>query len=215
MGLGSTHDHFVQIGELVPEAFVGALEAPVVLLSNNPGFGNRVSDSEKSDFAAKMRMNLLHEPSDYPFVFLAPDHFGRGRKWWRSKLKELIVLFGEQVVARSILNVVYFPYPSRRYRHQRRLLPSQAYSFRLVADAVKREAIIVLMRPGKKKEWEQAVPILKGYGRLFPVENPQTPAISRRNCGGFEMVVEAINAAVAKNSYAWNRAAILDRRLPG
>lgn len=190
--LRPNHDYFVDTSRFLPEPFLGARDAPVVLLSNNPGFGGEESDRHHPDFAATMRRNLLHEPSEHPFPFLAPDFAG---KWWKSKLKELIALFGQQVVARSILNVVYFPYLSRRYGHQRLRLPSQDYSFRLVANAVNHGATIVHMRPGNADWWSRAVPELRKHDRLFSVRNPQTPAISRRNCPGFDAVVQAIMAA--------------------
>ena len=185
---------------IVPEAFVGRPDAPVELLSNNPGFKQPASDIDQKEdptFVTKMRKNLLHEPSDYPLLFLSPEFRG---KWWRSKLKEPIAEFGEQVVARNFLNVVYFPYTSRRFGQERLELPSQAYSFQLVADAVKRNAVIVFMRPGKAWLWLEKVSGLEGYARLFRVNNPQMPAISPRNCDGFDVILEAIQSAEAKRT---------------
>src|SRR2546422_11376051 len=74
---------FLHIDKILPEPFVGPLDAPVVLLSNNPGFKEAgVAHNQDPVFVARMRNNLRHRPSDYPFVFLAPDYSGRGKKWW-------------------------------------------------------------------------------------------------------------------------------------
>lgn len=192
---GSQHDHFLHIDKILPEAFVGARDAPVVLLSNNPGFGSGAPAKENQSFKDRMRSNLLHEASDYPFVFLDPKFSGLGKKWWATKLKEVIEAFendekATSIVARSILNVPYFPYPSRKFGHRRLRLPSQEYSFGLIRRAIKRGAVIVFMR--REKMWMEAVPELKGYTNLTRVGNKQNPTISRRNCEGFEKVVQAI-----------------------
>jgi hypothetical protein len=187
-------DYRLHIDEIAPEAFIGARDAPVVLLSNNPGFEKVGPERRKPVFALKVRRNLLHEPSDYPFLFLAPDFSGADRQWWESKLKDLIEEFGVQRVAQSILNVVYFPYPSGKFGHWSLRLPSQNYSFHLVREAVDRNAAIVLMRKGKRMVdlWKCAVPELNGYARLYEVRNSRNPAISRRNCDYFEDIANAI-----------------------
>jgi hypothetical protein len=143
-----------------------------------------------------MRDNLRHGPSDYPFVYLAPEPRGAGKKWWESKLKHLLHRFPREVVARSVLEVVYLPYASCKYRQMPHHLPSQAYGFHLVREAMKREAVIVLMRG--RKRWLAAVPELEAYGRFCQLKNPRTPAISPGNCPDFEKVVDAIAAAVKR-----------------
>ena len=105
--LRPNHKHFLQLDRILPEPFMGRRDAPVILLSNNPGLGlpnpgKAVTPRECSDFAAKMRKNLLHEVTDFPFLPLDPA-FPRG--WWHSKLKALIEHFDEPVVAMNVLNV--------------------------------------------------------------------------------------------------------------
>jgi hypothetical protein len=194
----ASQKRFLHIDKILPEAFVGSPTAPVVLLSNNPGFNPEKGEAKlRQDpiFMVRMRNNLQHLPADYPFVFLDPDNVP-GMKWWQRKLKRLLKLFGPKVIARSILNVPYFPYPSRRFRHGRLHLPSQDYGFRLVRDAVNRGAMIVSMR--SKKRWLSAVPELKEYENLCQVNNVQNPVISPRNCPGYQKVVEAIEQAERK-----------------
>jgi hypothetical protein len=193
--VGSGSDRFLQIRRILPEPFIGDPSAPVVLLSNNPGFGRRAPLKETRNFMERLRKNLILDESEYPFLFLDPD-FNEVGWWWRIKLKVLLRQFGDKIIARSILNVPFFPYPSRRYRHGPLRVPSQDYSFHLVREAMKRDAVIVRMR--KCKGFLNTLPELQGYDRHFHVENFQFPAISPKNCYGFQDVVQAIEAAEAK-----------------
>jgi hypothetical protein len=111
--------------------------------------------------------------------------------WWRRKLKHLIKHFGCKVVADSILNAVYFPYPSVKYHRGTPDVPSQTYTFNLVKEAMKREAIIVFMRKGDN--WLNAIPELASYKRGFRVLNTQNPCIGP-NCPGYHEIVNAIEA---------------------
>lgn len=195
-------DHFLHIDKILPEPFVGSKDAPILLLSNNPGFSEneeKLRARQSPRFRELMRKNLNHGDSDYPFVFLHPDleSNDNGDGWWQRRLRHLIDKFGTQAVARSVLNVVYFPYPSREYGHQRLHLPSHAqeYSFDLVRNAVERKAVVVLLRSGKgnQKAWLEAVPKLNGYDWFHLGSNPRAPHISPGNCPGFfDNVVEAI-----------------------
>jgi hypothetical protein len=192
--------HVLQVDKLLPEAFVGARDAPVVLLSNNPGFKDEeVAAKQDAAYCLRMRRNLIHESADYPFCFLHPDFIKSGNVWWKQRLKPLIDRFGDRIVARSVLNIVYSPYPSNRFGHGRIQLPSKAqeYSFGLVRDALERKAAVVLLRSGKgnQEAWLRAVPGLKEYDRFYCGSNPQAPYISPKNCPGFfEQIVEAIAA---------------------
>lgn len=187
--------------DILPEPFVGDPNAPVVLLSNNPGYKpERVRHKLEPRFMARMRDNLIHRPSDYPFVFFAPDIDESHQVWWNHKLKGLLDYFESEKLARSILArsifvVEHFPYSSERYRGWKKLLPSKAqeYNISLVEKAIERKAIIVLMRG--KSRWLKAVRQLHGYEHLCELQNHQAGTISRKNCQRFEDVVQAIKAS--------------------
>ncbi|MSQ94320.1 MAG: hypothetical protein EXR98_07160 [Gemmataceae bacterium] len=189
---GASHRFFVH-DAFLPEPFQGSTTAPVICLSNNGGIGAGADIRNDAIYREKWRRNLLHEPLDYPLVFLDPELAEYGRRWWEQKTKPLIAEFGRKVVARSILNVLYYPYISQNFDPSHLRLPSQDYSFGLVRDAVNRNALIVLMRTGQEKLWKEAVPELNGYNHFLRVSNPQNPAISPGNLGrDFQRVVEAI-----------------------
>jgi hypothetical protein len=188
--------HKLRIDEGIPEPFVGDPHAPIVLLGNNPGFKpNRVCYKLEPRFVERLRANLLHKPSDCPFVFFAPDIHESHKEWWNKKLKELLCI-GYEKLSKSLFAVDYFPYPSQRFRQFRRFLPSQAqaYNFQLVGQAIERKALIVVTRG--QRRWLRAVPALAKYEGLCEVVNPQTGTISRRNCPRFQEIFRAIETIV-------------------
>jgi hypothetical protein len=191
----ATPNRFLHVTEVLPEPFVGTPLAPVVVLGNNPGFSEKgLSLRQNPAFMARMRANLLHTPSDYPFVHLAPDFTRPSKGWWERKLNHLLRHFGNEVVSRSILAVEYFPYSSRKYGHRElRDLPSLKYSFRLVAQAINRGAVVIITRG--EKRWVSAVPELKSYDRGFRLKNRQKSSISPGNCPGYQEVIQAIEVA--------------------
>lgn len=189
-------EHVIRV-DVLPEPFVGSKDAPVLLLSNNPGYGEEAVHKQESAFMDRMRANLHHQPVAYPFVYLDPALSEPLKKWWRPKLKHSLERFGPEfgpeVVARSILNVVYFPYASQRFKHGKLNLDSQQYGFQLVRAAMERNAVIVRFRKGM--HWFKAVKGLEGYARLYRVKNFQNPTISPKNCEHFEEIVKAIREA--------------------
>jgi hypothetical protein len=111
-----------------------------------------------------------------------------------SLQKSLIAKFGTNVVSRSFLNVVYFPYASVRLGRKPPDVPSQEFGFSLVRAAAQRRAVVIVMRKGKLRWWQDKVKELTGYDRLVLLKNPQNPTISTGNCreGDYEKIVAAI-----------------------
>ena len=65
--------HLLEVGKLIPEAFVGARDAPVILLSNNPGFKDEeVAAKQDAAYCERMRRNLIHEPARLPLLLSPP-----------------------------------------------------------------------------------------------------------------------------------------------
>jgi hypothetical protein len=188
--------HVLRTEQILPEAYVGARDAPIVLLSNNPGHGEREHLRSAPRFRARMRTNLHHEKLKYPFVFLDPKLQPVG-KWWERKMKCLFRIFTREAIARSLLNVPYFPYASSRFRHSKVELPSQEYGFDLVREAMKREAVIVFMR--RDDIWKVKISELRDYPLAFKVNNTMTPTLNPANLpeGAFEAIVRAIATAEA------------------
>jgi hypothetical protein len=135
----------------------------------------------------RLRNNLLHTPSDCPFVPFDHRIVPAGEDWWERKLRYILAEFrngdaATPILAKNIFAVEFFPYAScnNRYAHDSLRLPSQEYSFGLVRDAVKREAVIAL-RHGERR-WLKAVPELAGHHRLVRLKNYLKGLISPNNC---------------------------------
>lgn len=198
--------------DLIPEAFMGRREAPLVLLGNVAG----VSDTGGGPapyrllpaFMARMRNNLsnnqTHIDSTHPFVYLDPvvnPHLRTERDWWGHMLRHVLAEFqggdtdnARVLLAQNMSAVEFFPYVvwGNRYSHDNLRLPSQEYSFDLVRAAVERKAVIVV-RHGERR-WLQAAPQLVGYSRLVTMSSYQKGLISPRNCldNGWSLIREGV-----------------------
>jgi hypothetical protein len=180
-----------------PGPFLGNHEAPVVLLTLNPGFSEQDIVTE----AHNMGWNhacLKHEYLDYPFFLLDPliaelD----GPKWWYQRLRTIIERYGPEgrrFVANNILNVEYFPYPSYRAAgfHREAALPSQQYGFHLVEKAMQRQAVIIAMR--SVQPWLQSVKDLSEYPYLYKLNSTQSVYITERNCpAGYPEIIKRLD----------------------
>jgi hypothetical protein len=161
------------------------------VLGNNPGVKNAETAALRKEPALgrRMRDNLLHQGSiDCPFVYLGryPDIPAPSKEWWERRLNHILAEFrnGEVakcLLAQNLLAVEFFPYCSHRYGHGKVSLPSQAYSFGLVADAVNRKEAVIVLTRGERR-WLEAVPTLAGYHRLVRLKEVQRAVISPRNC---------------------------------
>ena len=83
--------------------------------------------------------------------------------------------------------IEYFPYTTEHFGCNFQI-PSPKYSFYLVEEAMKRNALIIQMR--SKRVWQRVIPALSNYPRYFVLKNPQNPTISEKNCpDGFPEIV--------------------------
>jgi len=141
----TAEDCFKVRAEIIPEPFLGNPDAPIVLLSHNPGFDeeNDLPHHGDPNFAILSRANLLHKPINFPLYLLDPT-IAR-TKYWEGKLRWLIERFDIPTVAHSVFCVEFFPYHSERF--DRTIgVPSQQYSFSLVKQAITRGAVILILR---------------------------------------------------------------------
>ncbi|HKD76960.1 MAG TPA: hypothetical protein VKB76_15750, partial [Ktedonobacterales bacterium] len=88
--------------------------------------------------------------------------------------------------------IEYFPYHSAKFHFNGRV-PSQQFSFDLVNQAFKRDAIVIQMR--SKRQWIEAVPALQNYQHYFTLNNPQNVTISMGNCPvGYQAIIDHFEA---------------------
>lgn len=168
--------------EILPEPYTGNPEASILLLNLNPGFYERNLHflTGNEHFVKTSRANLVHEQLEYPFYLFDPNNVDSpGYYWWSRKMKPLIQVFSLKKVANGICNIEYFPYHSENFGVNISI-PSQTYSFYLVQQAMKRNALIIQMR--SRRVWQVANPEMNSYRHYFVLKNPQNPVISENNC---------------------------------
>ncbi|WP_313918689.1 hypothetical protein [Tahibacter sp.] len=163
----------------MPEPRSGPRDAPVVVLQINPSYEK---DSRENPLSvadeARLRAALIDEYA--PHVGIAD----KSNKWWNRAVAQPLAHFGESGrdrVARGICSIEFFPYPSLSFACALLRLPSQAYQFRLVRDALARDALIVVTRGWSL--WLGAIPELHAAeGRtVLRTKNPRSVAISEGN----------------------------------
>jgi hypothetical protein len=160
--------------DLLPQPWTGSVNtAEVFVLALNPGFREEdYIDLKNPDYAAQWRLALTFETRT-PFYLLDPAFrtYG-GYLWWHRRLRDLIEVVGLDAVAEKVMCVEHFPYKSTSYRPLGAILPSQAYSFEIVRNAIRQGKEIVVMR--SERVWLQAVPELgtHPYIRLSNNQNP-------------------------------------------
>lgn len=167
--------------DLLPEPYVGRLDAPIVLLLLNPG----VSDEDfalhrRAAFRARVRACHRQKPTAYANYYLAPAITGPGAKWVTRVMRPLLVEFGAKAVANCVTLLEYFPYHARKFAHRSVRIPSQDFTFDLLRSAISRDAAIFITRG--EDDWQAAVPELLDYPRAFTTRSKQNVVVSPNNC---------------------------------
>lgn len=185
--------------DLPPEPFLGPHDAPLVVLSANPG-------RDPADAAAYRRIGMAERLAEVAkdggtaFRWLGDDvRDTPAGRWWRRCLGALHKAgysFGE--LSRCVLNVEFHGYHSVRWSALPVTLPSQWFGFSLVGQAIDRGATIVLTRAAR--EWQVAIPRLTSYRYLVRARSAQTASLGSGNLGpeGFSLVIKAIERHKAR-----------------
>jgi hypothetical protein len=176
--------------ELLPEPYFGRRDAPVVILLLNPGLG---SDDrrhhQRDDFTRLVRLDLANPDPRQHFHLTDPTE-GPGYKWWRRACSELIGDAGEEAVVKGLLSIEFSPYHSKDFAHAHLRLPSQTILFKMLRDAIARQAWVVCMRG--HRIWTGAVPELGRYERCITPHSNRVSKLSRGNLPGYDHVVDAL-----------------------
>jgi hypothetical protein len=174
---GATEERRLRL-DVLPEPYIGRVDAPVVLLNVNPGYTPEDAQFTDNEGARdRWRRNVFHQSAAYPFYPLDPElAWAPTARWWTRRLGPLIAATDRAAVANSLLCVEYFPYHSCRDPQFPGELPSQAYSFDLVERAIDRGATILVMRG--VRGWRRRVTRLNDHARTVDTQNPQTASVS-------------------------------------
>lgn len=184
------------ITEMYPEPFFGNIDAEILILNLNPGFGGQ-ADIEQHEtneyFITLLTKNLLHEKIEYPFLFLDPKISNTpGYGWWNKRLRTLIEDVGREKLAKSLLCLELFPYHSSKYKFKGKVA-SQEYNFFLLRKAMERNAIVVSFRGYEK--WTSHVPELSNYQNLYRLNSPQAVYLTQNNCPeGYPIITKKLKS---------------------
>jgi hypothetical protein len=178
--------------QLLPEPFVGRLDAPVVLLALNPGFSDGdAACHANAGFRARIRRCHRQEDHDWPYYYLAPGVEGPGASWSRRVLAPLIREVGDTAVARGVVLFEYLAYHSRAFAHKRLRVPSQDFTFAAVHASLGKARAIFVTRG--MDLWAARIPELVGHPRVFHTNSRQNIVISPGNAPkGWQAAVTAL-----------------------
>ena len=173
--------------ELFPVPFIGAWDAPVVLLTLNPSGGNT---EHTADYVEQYRRMLAFK-NRVPFLPLDPAFSSTpGAKYWSERMRVLCNRVGRELLAQRVLCIQYFPYQSRVFHKLPDLLPSQQFGFELCRRAIVQGRLVVVLR--SLALWSKAVPEL---GQTpITLRSPRSPYLTPENMGedAFEAVVSRL-----------------------
>lgn len=180
--------------QLLPEPYLGRIGAPVLYLLLNPHY-TPIEEEEwhaKPELKEAFRRLFVQQDSAYPHIFLDPRfRASPGGRWWWKRLRHLVNHCTLEKVARNLLVVEYFPYHS--LNDPKVHVESEAFSRKLVADAVKRDATIIVGRHWR--EMRDDVPALRQY-RCLRTNAAQNAILTPGNLDGFWEVTERIKKGV-------------------
>jgi hypothetical protein len=169
---------------LLPEPYVGDLNAPIYLLTYRGSIHiddfNWHKDLTFKDLYYK---SIEQKQLDKPFIYFDEALSETpAAAWWHSKLYKLIENSSLDKVAKNICSVQFLPYhsskqPSLTLLRKERTLPSQFYGKYLVEEAIKRDALIVVM----SGPWLEFVPQLRAKKNVTVVLSRNNPVISTNN----------------------------------
>jgi len=194
--------------EIFPAAFMGnVFDSKVVLLTLNPGYDE---NEEENKFYEKYKDWFLNELThsnrfECPLYCLDME-YATYSDYWKKRLNVLVKSFGDEgieIIGKKVSKIQFFPYVSKKFKSipykfienefgvGKKHLHTQEYSFHLVREAIKRDAVIIITR--SKNLWLNAVPELKDYPNLLYTKNARQPYITENNMiGGYDRIIEAL-----------------------
>ena len=185
--------------DLIPEPFQGRTDANIVLLALNPGYDDLDHHFHKVDQSyRKSVINCIKEiDQEFPFYLLNPEFKNSpGYSYWASDnkgiLRNLLHYQDAHKLSNNLLSIEYFPYKSLKFKPLNQILPSQNFGFQLVRKAIKRKAIIIMLR--SRELWYKAVPELINYPRVYYTKNARNVVLSSNNLEiGFMKMIDYLD----------------------
>lgn len=181
---------------LIPEPFVGPLDANVVILLLNPGIDANTHRAHSNPAFKNHLIQSIKSPDTHPsHIHIGNAIAPNADNWWYKNTRQLIQDLGENgstILRENMLAVEFSPYHSPNYAHAHLRLRSQEYSFELVREAMRRDAAIILTRG--EKLWKGAVHELISYSHFFKLSSHRRAAITQNNLGAhaYQILIEKL-----------------------
>ncbi len=184
---------------LLPEPWVGRLDAPVVMLLANPGVSERERDPAWSPSPAerhRAQATLRLKPLDLPYYWLDDDLADTdGYRRADHLLKRLLADAGREHVAHNLVTLSSHPYHSHAFDDRFRLLPSQRFTVAALRRAIASDALVVAVRA--RKYWFSAVPELEAHerrGRVLRTDTVSNAALGTGTVERYDELCAALSA---------------------
>ena len=190
----NTNPDYVIHRDLYPEPFFGQFDAPIVMLLQNPRVvvgSNEWSFHQDLAFVNEMTKSYFGN-QDHFYLGRPANCASPGAEWWqRQTCRQLLPRAPN--LHKKLLSIEFVPYHSKGFDFGCLRLPSQQFTFHLVKDSIKRDALILCAR--SSREWFGAVPELLDHaakGLVLTNATARNAAITMRNTKGFAKLLECL-----------------------
>lgn len=184
LGIGAT-DEYKLAEHLEPYPYFGNPVANVLVLLANPGVSRRDSDPSfriNPKYADQNKKNLRHESADSFISWVhSPDNPERDNDWLIPRIRKVVRETSLERVSGGLFFVNYHAYNSKSWTPIPFTFETQRYSFHLVSEAIKREALILMSR--NMLGWFTAIPGLYEYKNRVKFKSSRSVHVSRENLG--------------------------------
>ena len=194
----SSSENYKLRRDFEPLPYLGNPVAPVLVLLANPGAGGSGREKNVKFTGRKLELhkrNLLHQQeriADYVDRFDSPDENILESPYFKRHTKQLAELTSTESVASKIFFVNYHAYQSKSWYPIPFIFPTQHYTFFLIEQAIKRDALIIMSR--NKLGWCTAVPQLFDYRNRIEFLNTRNIYLTKGNFrrGEFKKILERL-----------------------
>ena len=183
-GIEARHEYRLA-AHLEPFPYIGNPLANTFVLLANPG----VNENEaRPDFRMnpmrldQNRRNLRHEDSSSILTkILSPDNPELEDKWLKPRIRKIVHDSSLARVSEGIFLVNYHAYNSKSWHAIPFTFETQRYSFHLVNEAIRRNALIIMKR--NMLGWFTAIPGLYDFKNRVIFKSSRSVHISEENLG--------------------------------
>lgn len=179
------HNKYRLAEHLEPYPYLGNPIANIFVLLANPGISKRETDPSfriNPENVNRNQRNLRHESAESFLSWLhSPDNPERESEWLIPRIRKVVHETSLEQVSSGLFLINYHPYNSKSWYPIPFTFETQRYSFHLVSEAMKRNALIIMSR--NILGWFTAIPGLCDYKNRVMFKSSRSVHISQENLG--------------------------------